>query len=204
MSSNKGKIKKINRRDFFKKTAVFGLGATVAGSAFWRPGRASSQISIPKAPVPRRPFGRSGTMVSALSLGGMFDILNNRLALAKALDWGINYWDTAEGYGRGRSEEGIGRWFARYPHTREQVFLVTKLSKRRGGEFTPRLEACLKRLHTDYVDLFFVHGIRSIRDLDAGLKSWAQSMKKAGKIRLFGFSTHANMEECLEGAAGLP
>ncbi len=145
MSSHRDKCGKLNRRDFFKKTAVIGLGATMGGSSFWRPSQTSAQITIPKAPVPRRPFGRSGTMVSTLSLGGMFDILNNRLALAKAIDWGINYWDTAEGYGRGRSEEGIGRWFVRNPHTRKQVFLVTKLSKRRGGDFTPRLEACLRK-----------------------------------------------------------
>jgi predicted aldo/keto reductase-like oxidoreductase len=143
-------------------------------------------------------------MVSTLSLGGMFDILNNRLMLAKALDWGINYWDTAEGYGRGRSEEGIGRWFSRNPRTRQQVFLVTKLSPRRGGDFTPRLEESLERLHTDYVDLFFVHGISGISEMEAGLQSWAQAMKRAGKIKLFGFSTHSNMEECLEGAAQLP
>ncbi len=204
MSSNTDKNNILSRRDFFKKTAAFGLGVTVGGSSLWQQSQASAQITLPKAPVPRRPFGRSGTMVSTLSLGGMFDILNNRLALAKALDWGINYWDTAEGYGRGRSEEGIGRWFARNPHTRKQVFLVTKLSKRRGGEFTPRLEACLKRLNTDYVDLFFVHGIRGISEMDSSLKSWAQDMKKAGKIKLFGFSTHTNMEECLEGAAKLP
>ena len=204
MSSNRDKDGKLNRRDFFKKTAAIGIGATVGGSSLWRPSQVSAQIIHPKAPVPRRSFGRSGTMVSTLSLGGMFDILNNRLALAKALDWGINYWDTAEGYGRGRSEEGIGRWFARNPHTRRQVFLVTKLSKRRGGEFTPRLQACLERLHTDYVDLFFVHGIRGISEMDSSLKSWAQDMKKAGKIKLFGFSTHTNMEECLEGAAKLP
>ena len=204
MSSHRDKCGKLNRRNFFKKTAAIGLGATVGGSSFWRPSQTSAQITIPKAPVPRRPFGRSDTMISTLSLGGMFDILNNRLALAKALDWGINYWDTAEGYGRGRSEEGIGRWFARNPHTREQVFLVTKLSKRRGGDFTPRLEACLKRLHTDYVDLFFVHGIRGISEMDSSLKAWAQAMKNAGKIKLFGFSTHSNMEECLEGAAKLP
>ncbi|NCF69231.1 MAG: twin-arginine translocation signal domain-containing protein, partial [Chloroflexi bacterium] len=203
MSSHRDKCGKLNRRDFFKKAAAIGLGATVGGSYIWRSSHASAQITIPKAPVPRRPFGRLGTMVSTLSLGGMFDILNNRLALAKALDWGINYWDTAEGYGRGRSEEGIGRWFARNPHTRKQVFLVTKLSKRRSGDFTPRLEACLKRLHTDYVDLFFVHGIRDISEMESSLKSWAQAMKTAGKIKLFGFSTHSNMEECLEGAAKL-
>jgi hypothetical protein len=89
MSSHRDKDGTLNRRDFFKKTAAIGLGATVVGSPFWRPSQTSAQITIPKAPVPHRPFGRSGTMVSTLSLGGMFDILNNRLALAKALDWGI-------------------------------------------------------------------------------------------------------------------
>jgi len=176
----------------------------VGGTALRRPRQASAQITLPKSPMPRRPFGRSSIKVSTLSLGGMFDILNNRLMLAKALEWGINYWDTAEGYGGGRSEEGIGRWFARNPDTRKQVFLVTKLSLRRGTDFTPRLEECLKRLHTDYIDLLFVHGISGIDEMDPGLESWSQAMKKAGKLRLFGFSTHSNMEDCLEGAARLP
>ena len=68
-------------------------------------------------------------------MGGMYDILNNRLMLAKALEWGINYWDTAEGYGGGRSEAGVGRWLSRNPATRKQIFLVTKLSRRRGDDF---------------------------------------------------------------------
>ncbi len=204
MSFDENKNNEPNRRDFLKKAAAIGLGAAVGGSALRRPRQASAQIVLPKAPMPRRSFGRSGIKVSTLSLGGMFDILNNRLMLAKALEWGIDYWDTAEGYGGGRSEEGIGRWFARNPDTRKQVFLVTKLSLRRGTDFTPRLEACLKRLHTDYIDLLFVHGIRGIDEMDSGLKSWSQAMKKAGKLRLFGFSTHSNMEDCLEGAARLP
>jgi predicted aldo/keto reductase-like oxidoreductase len=204
MSSQRDNREKPSRRDFFKKAAGIGLGATVGGLSLWRPQGVSAQITIPKEPMPRKPFGRSSIMVSTLAMGGMYDILNNRLMLAKALDWGINYWDTAEGYGRGRSEEGIGRWFARNPHTRKQVFLVTKLSTRRGGEFSLRLEESLKRLYTDYVDLFFVHGISDIKEMEVSLESWAKEMKKAGKIRLFGFSTHANMEQCLEGAAKLP
>jgi predicted aldo/keto reductase-like oxidoreductase len=204
MSFDENKNDKPNRRDFLKKAVVIGLGAAVGGTALRRPRQASAQITLPKAPMPRRSFGRSGIKVSTLSLGGMFDILNNRLMLAKALEWGIDYWDTAEGYGGGRSEDGIGRWFARNPDTRKQVFLVTKLSLRRGTEFTPRLEECLKRLHTDYIDLLFVHGIRSIEEMDPRLEPWSQAMKKAGKLRLFGFSTHSNMEDCLEGAARLP
>ncbi|MCG6881332.1 MAG: aldo/keto reductase [Deltaproteobacteria bacterium] len=193
-----------SRRDFLKKAAAIGLGAAVGGSAFSRPASASAKSAFPSAPVPSRIFGRSGIKVSTLSLGGMFDILNNRLMLAKALEWGIDYWDTAESYGGGRSEEGIGRWFARKPETRERVFLVSKLSPRRGTDFTPRLEASLKRLHTDYLDLFFVHGISSIDEMTPDMKAWSQAMKKEGKLKLFGFSTHSNMEECLEGAAKLP
>ena len=204
MSSPGNKSGELNRRDFLKKAAAIGLGATLGDTAFWQSRQALAGIALPKEPMPRRTFGRSGVMVSSLSLGGMFDILNNRLMLSKALDWGINYWDTAEGYGGGRSEEGIGRWFARNPNTRAQVFLVTKLSPRRGTDFTPRLEESLKRLHTDYVDLFLVHGIRGIDEMETALASWSQAMKKAGKIRLFGFSTHSNMEACLEGAAELP
>ena len=192
-----------SRRNFFKKAAVMGLGAVLGSAAPRQPGKALAQNVLPKGPIPRRAFGRSGIKVSSLSLGGMFDIINNRLMLAKALDWGIDYWDTAEMYGGGRSEEGMGRWFARNPATRKQVFLVTKISPRRGADFTPQLEACLKRLHTDYVDLFFVHGISSIDEITPELKAWSREMKKAGKVRLFGFSTHANMEACLEGAARL-
>jgi predicted aldo/keto reductase-like oxidoreductase len=204
MSSSFDKRKKLNRRDFFKKAAAIGLGTTVGGSSLLSTRQTSAQIAIPKEPISRRPFGRSGIMVSTLSLGGMFDLLNNQLVLAKALDWGVTYWDTAEGYGGGRSEEGVGRWFARKPNTRKQVFLVTKLSRRRGKNFTSRLEESLKRMNTDYVDLLFVHGIRGIDEMESSLKSWAQDMKTAGKIKLFGFSTHSNMEACLEGAANLP
>ncbi|MBI5523390.1 MAG: aldo/keto reductase [Desulfarculus sp.] len=193
-----------NRRDFFKKAAVLGLGAAAGGSLLGQAPLARAEARAPKAPMPRRPFGRSGTMVSVLSLGGMFDILNNRLMLKMALDWGVNYWDTAEGYGGTRSEEGIGRWFAKNPGTREEVFLVTKLQVKFLHDFTPRLEASLKRLNTDHVDLFFVHGISNIEEMTPQLQEWGQAMKKAGKIRLFGFSTHSNMETCLEDAAPLP
>jgi predicted aldo/keto reductase-like oxidoreductase len=203
MSFDENKADTSNRRDFFKKAAAIGFGTAVGATALLRPRQASAQIALPKKQMPRRTFGRSGIKVSTLSLGGMFDILNNRLMLAKALEWGIDYWDTAEGYGGGRSEEGIGRWFARNPDSRKQVFLVSKLSLRRGTDFTPRLDACLKRLHTDYIDLLFVHGIRGIDDMDPRLESWSRAMKKAGKLKLFGFSTHSNMEGCLEGAARL-
>lgn len=193
----------VSRREFFKSGLALGLGAA-AGAVLPGASPALAQSVQPSGTMPRRTFGRSGSQVSVLSLGGMFDILNNRLLLAKALDWGINYWDTAEGYGGGRSEEGIGRWLAKNQGTRQEIFLASKLKFKSGEEPTARLEESLKRLRTDHMDVLFMHGVSGSKELEPHLAAWAEAQKKAGKIRLFGFTTHGNMENCLEAAAKLP
>ena len=132
----------------------------------------------------------------------MFDTINNQLLLKQALKWGVTYWDTAESYGNGLSEEGMGRFFARNPEARKEIFLVTKLQTK-GGDLTGRLDKGLKRLQTDHVDLFFIHSLTGIDELTPAIKDWAAAMKKAGKFKFFGFSTHTNMEDCLLGAAKL-
>ena len=118
MLNHNNKSGEPDRRNFLKKAAAIGLGALAGSSSVWRPRQASAQITIPKESIPRRAFGRSGIMVSTLSLGGMFDILNNRLMLAKALEWGVDYWDTAGGVRR-RSKRGGNRSLvcplSRYP-----------------------------------------------------------------------------------------
>lgn len=179
-------------------------GLAVAGSGVTGALAAPEQPAAPKAAtVPKRPLGKTGVEVSILNLGGMFDTINNQLLLKQALKWGVTYWDTAEAYGNGMSEEGMGRFFARNPETRKEIFLVSKLQTK-GGNLTERLDKCLKRLQTTYVDLFFVpHGLDKIAELTPEIKDWAAAMKQAGKIKFFGFSTHANMEDNLLGAAKL-
>jgi predicted aldo/keto reductase-like oxidoreductase len=150
--------------------------------------------------VPTRPFGKSGVDVSILSLGGMFNIGSNQLMMKQAMRWGVTYWDTADCYQRG-SEKGIGKYFKKYPRDRQKVFLVSKSDARNPGGMTGLLNRSLERMNTDYLDLYFVHGIYSIDELDDSTRAWAEKAKAAGKIRFFGFSTHSNMEECLlEGA----
>jgi hypothetical protein len=68
---------------------------------------------------------------------------------------------------------------------------------------TKELNESLERMKTDYIDLFFVHGISDISEMNKKTKAWAEKKKSQGKIRFFGFSTHSNMEECLLGAAEL-
>jgi predicted aldo/keto reductase-like oxidoreductase len=56
------------------------------------------------------------------------------------------------------------------------------------------LATSLKRMNTDHIDLFFVHAIRDADIMDSSMQAWAREQKAEGRIRLFGFSTHSNME----------
>jgi predicted aldo/keto reductase-like oxidoreductase len=185
-----------SRRDFFKTVALTGAGSLLAPAAHL------AEAADKNLQVPQRPFGRSGIDVSILSLGGMFNIKSNQIMIKQAVRWGVTYWDTADCYQRG-SEKGIGKYFSKYPEDRKKVFLVTKSDARNPKGMSRLLERSLDRMKTDYIDLYFVHGIYSIDELDQSTRAWAEKAKAAGKIRLFGFSTHSNMEECMLAAAKL-
>ena len=190
------KENKWTRRHFLKATGTAGLGALMA------PVNGMATAAETPTKVPTRPFGRTGVNVSILSLGGMFNIKSNQMLMKQAMRWGVTYWDTADCYQSG-SEKGIGKYFKKYPRDRQKVFLVSKSDARSPDGMTDLLDRSLKRMNTDYIDLYFVHGIYSIDELDDRTRAWAEQARAAGKIRFFGFSTHSNMEECLLEAAKL-
>lgn len=185
----------ITRRHFLQTTAAFGAGALLLPGASW--------AAAPAPSIPRRTYGRTGVEVPILGLGCMFDISENLIILRQALDHGVTYWDTAVNYGNGRSELGIGSFLEKNSGARKEIFLVTKASRARGPDDMTRLLAqSLERLKTDYIDLYFLHGMDDINRVDRPeIKAWVEAAKKSGKIRHFGFSTHSNMERCLAGAA---
>ncbi len=185
----------IQRRDFLK---LVGAGAGVLAV---KPGLAAE--GKPAGKMPLRTFGRSGIKVPILSIGGMFDIPNNQVVLHQALANGVSYWDTADCYEGGKSEEGIGQFFERTPDSRAKVFLVTKSDARDPSGMTRLLNRSLTRIKTDYIDLYFIHGISSIEEMSPEMRVWVDQAKKDGKIKLFGFSTHKNMQACMQGAAEL-
>jgi uncharacterized protein len=199
--SRKGKDADLTRREFVTTVGLVGLAVAGAGAT-----AALATAEPPPATqadtVPRRKLGKTGVDVSILSLGCMFDTINNQLLLKQALKWGVTHWDTSEHYGNTLSEEGIGRFFSRNPEARKQIFLVTKLQTK-GGDFTKRLDQCLQRMQTSYLDLFLIPALASIDELTPAIRDWAAEMKKAGKFKFFGFATHTNMEDCLLGAAKL-
>jgi len=194
----------VSRRDFVKTLGVMGVGSVVGASQALAltnaPAAATPATPATPVKVPTRQFGKTGVPVSTLALGGIFDIVSNQLVLQQALNWGVTYWDTAAGYNGGRSEGGIGMFLEKNPQSRKDLFIVTK---NEGGDMTTGLNQSLDRLKTDYVDMYFLHGIANTTRLNTDMKIWVEKAKADKKIRFFGFSTHSNMEGCLQEAAKL-
>jgi predicted aldo/keto reductase-like oxidoreductase len=184
-----------SRRDFLKAAGAAGVGSIVA------PANCLAQSSGGAEAMPTRPFGKTGVRVPILAFGGSLHL--PQLMLRAAVKWGVTYWDTANSYMGGNSENRIGRYLAKYPEDRKKIFLVTKSHAWTLDGKTRDLSQSMERMKTDYVDLFFVHSVRHINELDDDIRTWGEKAKAAGKIRFFGFSTHSNMEHCMLAAAKL-
>ena len=184
-----------SRRDFLKAAGAAGVGSVI------RPIESLAKSSDEPLVMPTRTFGKTGVKVPILAFGGSMDV--QQLVLRQAIKWGVTYWDTANSYYGGNSERQIGKYLGKYPEDRNKIFLVTKSHAWTVNGMTRDLTSSLERMKTDYVDLFFVHSVRDIDELDEDIKSWSQKTKAGGKIRFFGFSTHSNMEKCMRTAATL-
>jgi predicted aldo/keto reductase-like oxidoreductase len=148
-----------------------------------------------------RPFGKTGVEVPILAFGGSLHL--PQLMLRGAIKWGVTYWDTASSYMGGNSEKRIGKYLGKYPEDRKKIFLVTKSHAWTLDGLTRDLNQSLQRMKTDYIDLFFIHSVKHIKELNDNIKGWSEKAKARGKMRFFGFSTHSNMEQCMLEAAKL-
>lgn len=198
MTSSKGKG--CSRRDFLITAGTVGVSALASQPMFQQDAVAEPNQNMI---VPTRKFGKTGKEVSILSLGGMFDIPSNQIILNLAMKFGVTYWDTANSYGNGTSETGIGKYFQANPQDRSKIFLVSKAYTLDTEEMTSMLDTSLKRMGTDYIDLYFMHALSSTDPLNDKVRKWAENAKKKGQIKLFGFSTHQNMQSCLMSASKL-
>ncbi len=191
----------MNRRGFIQAGAVAGSTALALGSN----ATAADEAAQKTITVPTRVLGRTGVKVSILNQGTWkAESLNRILRFAYAN--GIRYFDTAKSYG---SEPGIAEWFEAMPEVRKSIFLVTKDAPRTPKDMIARLDERLAKLKTDYVDLFFIHGIGAGYPEDSldwpkskEMKETIEAIKKSGKAKFVGFSCHdAKRAEYLEAAA---
>jgi predicted aldo/keto reductase-like oxidoreductase len=150
--------------------------------------------------IPRRPFARSGETVSALGLGGFHlgEIGTEREATAllhRAVDAGITFMDNAWEYHDGKSEVRMGKALAN--GWRQKVFLMTKVCTHgRDAKTAMRmLDESLRRLKTDYLDLWQVHEVAYWGDPErhfakGGVIEALDRAKQQGKVRFVGFTGH--------------
>src|SRR5579884_340933 len=158
-----------------------------------------SRASAAGASIPRRPLGRTDVEVSVLALGGAHlgrapsEHEATRIVHA-AIDAGLTFMDNAWEYHQGRSEEWMGKALE---GRRDQVFLMTKVCShgRDKKVALQQLEDSLRRLRTDYLDLWQIHEVIYEDDPDrhfqpGGTVEALVEAKRQGKVRFIGFTGH--------------
>jgi predicted aldo/keto reductase-like oxidoreductase len=188
-------IKKMGRRNFLKGASTAAVG--LASTSFWNLGHSFAD-SRKADTLQYRTLGRTGLKVTTVSMGVMN--CSDPSVLMRALDLGINFYDTAHSYMGGRNEEMVGSAFS---GKRDKVLIQTKFQFSASEKENRRsVETSLKRLKTDYVDVLLAHSLKKTVELsDPVLLRFLQNMKKEGKARFTGFSTHTDMARLLREAA---
>jgi len=186
---------KISRREFLERSGL-AVGAVAAGPALFH-----TDVAAAAAAMPQRTLGRTGVRVSILAMGCgsrflQFPADQATAVIEKAVGLGINYLDTAADYGKGESETRVGRFLAA---RRRDVFLATKVppSARTRDAALREVDASLKRLQTDHLDLLHLHGLGDEADLakieaaDGALKALYQ-LRDQKVARFIGMTSHAD------------
>ena len=202
----------ITRRDFLRRaaaSAALGVGAASglaarvgrasAAEAEERAGAASGAEVEEKNGMKYRVLGRTELRVSELGLGMIQT--NNPAVIHRALDLGINYFDTAECYQGGNSEIKLGEALK---ERREEAIVATKWhtdGSTSAAELLKSLDESLQRLQMDHVELIQIHGAGNARQVESD-ELWEAfgKARDAGKVRFNGLSTHGNQVEVIRAA----
>jgi uncharacterized protein len=193
----------INRRGFLR-TGIAGAAGMVTLSPF-----ASAAVENNQADIIYRTLGRTGLKVPVVSFGVMRADSPN---LCKAAyDKGIRFFDTANGYQNGNNEIMLGNVLKDYP--RDSFLLATKVkpvTDKEGkptkettvADFMDKFNTSLSRLKMDYVDILYVHSVSHSDMLEfKPILRVIKNLKKEGRIRFVGFSTHSNEAKVINAAA---
>ncbi|MEW6113668.1 MAG: aldo/keto reductase, partial [Thermodesulfobacteriota bacterium] len=187
--------KKMGRRTFVKgaTSAVLGL----ASAPFFGAGQSYAKTAKNQA-LEYRILGKTGLKVTTVSMGVMN--CSDPAVILRAFDLGVNLFDTARRYMGGRNEEIVGKTLQ---GKRQKVLIQTKvLLSSSEKENRKSVETSLKSLRTDYVDVLLAHSLKGPEEVcRPAITEFLQAMKKEGKARFTGFSTHTNMASLLKAAA---
>ncbi len=147
-------------------------------------------------PLPKRNF-KDDVQLSVIAFGGIVVVgLDQAIAdrtVADSVERGVNYFDVAPSYGKGEAEIKLGPALKPF---RKESFLACKTQKRDAKGAREELETSLKRLHTDYFDLYQFHAVSSMDDVKrilgpGGAAELFVKAREEGKARYLGFSAHS-------------
>ncbi|MCK5134551.1 MAG: aldo/keto reductase [Bacteroidales bacterium] len=148
-----------------------------------------------KGKIEKRSLGKTGEKLSIIGFGGIvvMDATTEQASarVREAIDYGINYFDVAPSYGN--AEEMLGPALKPY---RKDVFLACKTGERKKEGARKELEQSLKNLQTDHFDLYQLHAVTSLGDVDTvfskgGAMETFLEAREEGKVRFLGFSAHS-------------
>ncbi len=198
-------MKSINRRGFLR-TGISGAAGLVAMS----PAFISATPAVQENNIIYRTLGKTGLKVPVISFGVMR--ADNPNLCKAAYEKGIRFFDTAHVYQNGNNETMLGNLLKDYP--RDSFLLATKVppagADREGkpsaqttaDDFLSKFNTSLARLKMDYVDILYVHDIRNPEMLEfKPIINAVKQLKKEGKVRFIGFSTHSNEHIVINAAA---
>ncbi|MBL7972994.1 MAG: aldo/keto reductase [Prolixibacteraceae bacterium] len=183
-----------DRRMFLKSMAGLTAGLTLSGTAYAGKDEKDRLGEV----LPKRKLGRTNEYVTMLGTGG-FHIgwtteRDAQEVIEASLEGGVRFFDTAESYADGTSETRYGKYLT--PQHRDLIFLMSKSTGKDAKTVREHLEGTLKRLNTDYLDLYQVHAISTPEDVDSriqlGVLDELLKAKEEGKIRYLGFTGHQN------------
>lgn len=183
-----------DRRSFLKSLAVATAGLSLSKSAFSNNSESDRLGEV----LPKRRLGRTGEYVTMLGTGGYHvgwtTERDAQEVIEAALEGGVRFFDTAESYSKGVSEERYGKFLT--PKYRDLIFLMTKTTGKDAKTVQQHLEGSLRRLKVDQIDLYQVHSIRTPEDVDNRIKEGVLEVllkaKDQGKIKYLGFTGHQN------------
>lgn len=190
-----------SRREFIRRVSAGAVTAAAGGALPTQTAAAQGSVAggVSSGEVPRRALGRTGIEVSALGLGG-YDLAKAGVEheavriVHEAIDAGLTFMDNAWEYHEGRSEEWMGKALQ---GRRQKVFLMTKVCThgRDRRAAMQQLEESLRRLQTDYLDLWQIHEVIYDNDPErhfapGGVIEALDQAKREGKVRFIGFTGH--------------
>ena len=188
----------MKRRDFLKLGVVTATSAAAGLSL----GKVLGAATTPSVTPVYRTLGRTGLKVTTVSFGAM--LTPEHEVMETAFDLGINYVDTARRYMGGRNEEIVGRALK---GRRSKVYVATKTvsSSSSKRDIFRDVETSLSKLKTDYIDVIQLHSLSSKdRAFDPETREALMELRKQGKVRFFGVTTHTNQAEILNALADDP